>query len=167
MRFILVFILLVFASAPVFAQKSPPSASNRGSSGSQAVDQIGRILFDVAERKAIEAFYGHLPASEAKEVIQKSKKRGKKKKGKGKGKNKKMPAGLAKRKSLPPGLQKQLDRNGTLPPGLAKRDLPNGLTSMLPPSHDGTARQIVGNDVVLIHLATGVVLDILKNIVTK
>ena len=165
MRFILAFILLIFASSPVFAQKSPPSAGNRGSSGSQAVDQIGRILFDVAERKAIEAFYGHLPSAEAKDVIQKSSKRNKKKKGRGK--NKKMPDGLAKRKSLPPGLQKQLDRNGTLPPGLAKRNLPNGLTSMLPPSHEGTARHIVGNDVVLIHQATGVVLDILKNIVTK
>jgi hypothetical protein len=32
-----------------------------------------------------------------------------------------LPPGLAKRESLPPGLQRQLERNGTLPPGLQKR----------------------------------------------
>ena len=38
-----------------------------------------------------------------------------------------MPPGLAKKKSLPSGLQKQLEKNGTLPPGLAKRELPYDL----------------------------------------
>ncbi|MCI0353501.1 MAG: hypothetical protein L0099_00465 [Acidobacteria bacterium] len=32
-----------------------------------------------------------------------------------------LPPGLAKRESLPPGLQRQLEKNGTLPPGLQKR----------------------------------------------
>lgn len=32
-----------------------------------------------------------------------------------------LPPGLAKRESLPPGLERQLERNGTLPPGLQKR----------------------------------------------
>ena len=162
MRYIFALTLLIFASSPAFAQKSPPSPRT----GSQITDQIGQILFDAAERKAIEVFYGHLPAGAADEDTKKSK-RHKDKKSKRNGNGKKMPAGLAKRKSLPPGLQKQLDRNGKLPPGLAKRDLPSGLRANLPPAHDGTERKIVGNDIVLIHQATGVVLDILKNIVTK
>src|SRR5215831_5359969 len=32
-----------------------------------------------------------------------------------------LPPGLAKKESLPPGLQKQLVRNGQLPPGLEKK----------------------------------------------
>src|SRR5689334_8900928 len=35
-----------------------------------------------------------------------------------------LPPGLAKRQSLPPGLQKQLVERGTLPPGLQKRLVP-------------------------------------------
>ena len=35
-----------------------------------------------------------------------------------------LPPGLAKRESLPPGLQRQLEKNGTLPPGLQKRVQP-------------------------------------------
>ncbi len=87
-------------------------------------------------------------------------------KGKGRGKNKGMPPGLAKRKSLPPGLQKQLERNGRLPPGLQKRELPDELWAQLPPPKQGTERVVAGNDVVLIHEATGIVLDILRDVVT-
>ena len=35
-----------------------------------------------------------------------------------------LPPGLAKREKLPPGLQRQLEKNGTLPPGLQKRVQP-------------------------------------------
>ena len=35
-----------------------------------------------------------------------------------------LPPGLARRDSLPPGLEKQVERNGTLPPGLQKRAQP-------------------------------------------
>jgi len=35
-----------------------------------------------------------------------------------------LPPGLAKRETLPPGLERQLQRNGTLPPGLQKRVQP-------------------------------------------
>lgn len=35
-----------------------------------------------------------------------------------------LPPGLAKRESLPPGLERQMERNGTLPPGLQKRVQP-------------------------------------------
>jgi hypothetical protein len=76
-----------------------------------------------------------------------------------------MPPGLAKKDKLPPGLQRQLENNGRLPPGLAKRDLPTELEAQPPPLQEGTERLIVDNDVVLIHQATGVVLDMLRDIV--
>lgn len=89
----------------------------------------------------------------------------KKHKGKGKGKQKGMPPGLAKRGKLPPGLQKQLQRNGTLPPGLAKRDLPGNLNTQLPSVDEGLERVITNTSVLLVDKATGVIKDIIKDIV--
>ncbi|HSE49390.1 MAG TPA: hypothetical protein VLA96_09310 [Terriglobales bacterium] len=45
-----------------------------------------------------------------------------------------LPPGLAKRENLPPGLEKQLQKNGTLPPGLQRRvhDLPEVCERQLP-----------------------------------
>lgn len=86
-------------------------------------------------------------------------------KGKGKGKQKSMPPGLAKRDKLPPGLQKQLERNGTLPPGLAKRNLPGNLASQLPPVDENLERVIADTSVLLVDKATGVIKDIIKDIV--
>lgn len=73
-----------------------------------------------------------------------------------------LPPGLAKRDSLPPGLQKQLARNGRLPPGLEKHALPNDLLSRLGAAPKGTQRYIVGSDVILVDLATNVLLDTIK-----
>lgn len=84
---------------------------------------------------------------------------------KDKGKSKGMPPGLAKRDSLPPGLQKQLDKNGRLPPGLAKRDLPSELASKLPERAADQDVVVVEKDVVLMDKATGVILDVLKDVV--
>ncbi len=74
---------------------------------------------------------------------------------------KKMPPGLAKKKHLPPGLQKQLAKNGKLPPGLEKRNLPSDLERRLSPIPAGYARVIIGNDIALISIATQVVVDII------
>lgn len=57
-----------------------------------------------------------------------------------------LPPGLAKRGGrLPPGLEKQLQRNGTLPPGLQKRvePFPVELEQQLPPLPSGHSRVIV------------------------
>ena len=53
---------------------------------------------------------------------------GKGKKGKG------LPPGLAKKDRLPPGLERQVQRNGTLPPGLQKKvqPLPEPCEARLP-----------------------------------
>lgn len=82
-----------------------------------------------------------------------------------KGKKKGLPPGLAKKESLPPGLQKQLERNGTLPPGLAKRDLPDDLHGKLPPVQGGFERVIVDSSVLLVEKASGVIRDIIRDVV--
>ena len=63
-----------------------------------------------------------------------------------------LPPGLAKRDSLPPGLEKQMDRNGTLPPGLQKRvrPLPQACEQQLPPLPNDLERVIYGGRVMLI-----------------
>ena len=78
-----------------------------------------------------------------------------------------MPPGLAKRDSLPPGLQKQLEKNGTLPPGLAKRDLPDDLEKKLPSIPDTLERVIAGESVVLLEKATGKILDVIEGVLMK
>jgi len=58
-----------------------------------------------------------------------------------------LPPGLAKRGGkLPPGHERQLQRNGTLPPGLQKRlePFPRELNQQLPPLPAGYSRVIIG-----------------------
>lgn len=81
-----------------------------------------------------------------------------------KSKKKGLPPGLAKKDRLPPGLEKQLERNGHLPPGLEKRALPGDLEAKLPPPPPGYERAVVGTDVLLIETATGIVRDIMRDI---
>jgi hypothetical protein len=66
--------------------------------------------------------------------------------------------------SLPPGMRKRLARGKPLPPGIAKRFLPGELEARLP-VHGGTVRRVIGSDVVLIAAATGVILDILFDVI--
>ncbi len=72
-----------------------------------------------------------------------------------------LPPGLAGR-PLPPGLQKHIDRTGQLPPGLQKR-LPSGLRNLLP-QRAGQDYRVVGNDIVLIEIATNLILDIMQGV---
>ena len=76
---------------------------------------------------------------------------------KGKGKN--------KAKGLPPGIAKNLARGKPLPPGIAKQVLPQGLIALLPPTPRGFERAIIDGRVVLVHIATHVIHDILKDII--
>jgi hypothetical protein len=63
---------------------------------------------------------------------------------------------------LPPGLEKQLRRNGRLPPGLEKRMVafPPELESRLPPCPPDVRRGISGGVALMYNSRTGVVLDI-------
>ncbi len=130
-------------------------SATQGGEGNLA-ERVARAAFTAAEKSVIEEFFGRTASDETEATSGESK-------GKG-GKSKKMPKGLAKRDSLPPGLAMQLEKNGTLPPGLAKRDLPADLARRLPKRDDGTERVVVDSDVVLIETATGVVLDILRGV---
>ncbi len=73
-----------------------------------------------------------------------------------------LPPGLAQRQ-LPPGLQKHIERTGRLPPGLEKRRLPGDLRALLP-VRSGQDYRVVGNDIVLIEIATELILDVMKDV---
>jgi hypothetical protein len=62
-----------------------------------------------------------------------------------------LPPGLAKKDRLPPGLEKQLQRNGTLPPGLQKRvqPLPESCTMQLPRLPRDWSRVILSGRIIL------------------
>ncbi|WP_428624929.1 hypothetical protein [Sedimenticola sp.] len=118
-------------------------------------DTLISDIFTALEKRTIEEYYhGRYGKSESEE--RKSGKKSKHKKG--------LPPGLAKRDSLPPGLEKQLQRNGHLPPGLEKRELPDGLSRLLPKRQPGYERVVVDNDVLLIETATGLIMDILADV---
>lgn len=64
--------------------------------------------------------------------------------------------------SLPPGIQRNLERGKPLPPGIAKR-FDGRLASQLP-QYPGYEWERVGADVVLIEVATRVVVDVLVDV---
>ncbi len=116
-------------------------------------------VFSAAEKLLIETYFDN-NRQHNQEQSDHPEKKHKAKKHQGK----QFPPGLAKKDSLPPGLAKQLERNGTLPPGLAKRDLPAELERELPTLQEGRRRIIVDDDVVLIETVTETILDILFDV---
>ena len=74
--------------------------------------------------------------------------------------------GNSKKKDLPKGIRKKLERGGTLPPGIAKRYLPGDLERQLPPAPSGYERLEADGQVLLRNTATGVITDII-NLATK
>ncbi len=155
MRFVLIALAaaLLQLSAPAAAQSPTGQSDGRITSDEMIAGVISEI-----ERRTIGRYYN----GDRYEEYEEESGHGKAKKG-NKGKNKGLPPGLAKRDQLPPGLQKHLDERGALPPGLAKRDLPSDLRSALPWRIDEEFL-IIDDDVVLIERATGVVLDVLENV---
>lgn len=73
-----------------------------------------------------------------------------------------LPRGLAKRDRLPPGLERQLIVNGTLPPGLRGRmqPCPHELEVMLPPPPPNYAHVFVGGNLVLVNRVSFQVADV-------
>ncbi|MGE0406280.1 MAG: hypothetical protein AB7O65_08275 [Candidatus Korobacteraceae bacterium] len=63
-----------------------------------------------------------------------------------------LPPGLAKRDRLPPGLERQVQRNGTLPPGLQKKvqPLPRSCEARLSPLPEQWARGVLNGRVLLL-----------------
>jgi len=73
-----------------------------------------------------------------------------------------LPPGLAKKDRLPPGLEKQLVRNGTLPPGLEKRlyPVPVELERRLPPPPPNCANVLISGHIVLLNRKTNLIVDV-------
>jgi len=69
------------------------------------------------------------------------------------------------RKSLPPGIAKNLQRGKPLPPGIAKQVLPSGLISVLPPPPHGFERVTIDGKVLLVEVATQVIHDVLEDLI--
>ena len=130
----------------LFAVSAPPVQA-------QTTDVIGQV-FSAVEKKVIKDFFG----KQAADAVSGTKK--------DKGKKNKNAKDKGKSGELPPGLQKHIDKYGTLPPGLEKKELPPGLAKRLGSTRSGLERLIVGDDVLLVETAPGVVLDIIKDIVT-
>ena len=77
-----------------------------------------------------------------------------------------LPPGLSKREHLPPGLQRQLVRNGKLPPGLEKKiePLPHAVEVRLPPLPEGRRRIVISGNIILWDEKANVVLDFIANV---
>jgi len=119
------------------------STNSRVKSGSIEVrteDINARIAFHEKDRETIIGYYSH------------------------KNKSKSMPPGLAKKDTLPPGLQKHIAKHGELPPGLQGRSLPYELEKKLTPLPDGFVRLKVGADVVLMNEKTRIVVDVISGL---
>lgn len=69
---------------------------------------------------------------------------------------------LDSNQSLPPGVQKNLARGKPMPPGLGKR-FDSRLQNQMP-HYDGYEWQQVGRDVVLISISTGLIQEVLHDI---
>lgn len=126
-------ILLMPLSVSAWAKEKGKGKGNAGDAGpSIAVD-----IFIGSDKRIIREWAGAQPASS-------------------------LPPGLAKRESLPPGLQKQLARKGKLPPGLEKRltPFPDDLNRRLPPLREGLERVFVHGRAMILNRNTQVIVDV-------
>ena len=154
---------IIFTAAiglALLAGLNPPSARAQAK---MTTDRAMDIVFDEVQKRMIRDYFGEQAKNQSSGDYGKGKHKYKGKKGK----SKRMPPGLARKGKLPPGLQKQLQRNGTLPPGLAKRNLPGDLNARLGPLPYDTERYVVDNDVVLIRKSTGIILDVLSDVLSN
>ena len=152
--------LLLSASMPLSA-----AAQENNAFHSTRVE-IAEAVFTELERRII-CDYFQIPACGSRNLldqIPKDQRKNMKGHAGSKDKSAMPPPGLAKRGELPPGLERQYQRNGTLPPGLQKRQLPDDLARALPRRGGQYERVVVGNDVLLIAVATGIILDILEGV---
>jgi hypothetical protein len=143
--------ILTMTSFTAFAEQSTHKA--------QKTSEVERA-FSTAEKIIIAHYLGQSAIEEDDEGHDKEHKGDKGKKHKG------LPPGLAKKDHLPPGLARQLERNGHLPPGLEKRNLPSDLVQKLPACWGKARCTMVGNDVLLVDPQTQLILDIIKDVVS-
>ena len=77
-----------------------------------------------------------------------------------------VPPGLAKRQSLPPGLEKQLRERGELPPGLQKKwvGVPGNLSARLPPMPPFYHRYFAGDDLVVVDTRNNTIAYLIRDV---
>ena len=158
-----VVMLLVFLSLPMAAH----AKQGEGIVWSTPESPVKQVTRDVMQRifsETEKAVIGEYFSPKIKDKKGKGKGNKARKGGKGK-KHKWLPPGLAKKDQLPPGLAKQLEKNGRLPPGLAKRDLPDDLLKRLPICGKKGKCVIAGDDVLLVEKGTELILDIIRGAV--
>ena len=126
-------LLFPFLAVPLLAQGK---GKDKGKGGDSGID-VAVDIFIGSDRRIIRDWIRDQPASS-------------------------LPPGLAKRESLPPGLQKQLAKKGKLRPGLEKRlsPFPDDLNRRLPPLRDGLERVFVQGRAAILNRNTQVILDI-------
>ncbi|MDH3791170.1 MAG: RcnB family protein [Rhodospirillales bacterium] len=115
--------------------------------------EVSGKLITAAEKEIIRHYFGGSTGSS-----QTRPSGGKQDKAKDKGKSKGKGAG-----QMPQGIAMKLQRGGTLPPGIARRDLPSPLIRELPRRPAGQELQVIDDNVVLIEKTTGLILDILEH----
>jgi hypothetical protein len=142
--------------ATCLAQSEPGAAPPAGPSVADIViDEAARhILRNYYERNANAWVMAHPDDEQAGGNGNKNKK--------SKHKHKDMPPGIAKKDSLPPGIYKQLVRNGQIPPDVVYHPLPPDLIVQLPPLAPAYQYVIVDDRVLLIQAATRAILDVLQ-----
>ena len=159
--------VLTLATADVFAQNTAPGANGTGSSIGTTSPSIGSIVIGTIERRILQDYFQRqlnlyqIEINTPEPVVQQS--NGKPgKNGHKKNKHKKIPPGLAKKGTLPPGIAKQLAANQQLPPGLQYRQLPGEVLNKLPQAPTGTRYLLVDDKVLLVQSATNLILDTLQ-----
>jgi hypothetical protein len=77
-----------------------------------------------------------------------------------------LPPGLAKRRSLPPGLRRQLHERGHLPPGLQKRlePVPFDLGGRLPPVPRYYSRYFADRDLIVIDTRSNRIIAVIPDV---
>jgi hypothetical protein len=126
---------LVALNAVLFLALSPAGADQgKGKGRGKGHDKVKVVVFQPADRNTIVTYYRAQPGG--------------------------LPPGLAK-KDLPPGLQKQLRRNGRLPPGLEKKlvAFPPEIETRLPPCPPDVQRGLIGGVAVMWNSRTGLIID--------
>ncbi len=126
-----------------------------------AVGDVAHAVFTAGERELIRDYYRRHPAAADADSTDDvpDPRHGKHNKRHG-------PPGH-KNKGLPPGIAMKLERGGTLPPGIAKRNLPADLERRLPPVPAGYERQFVDGKVVLVNVATQVISDVISDVLGR
>jgi hypothetical protein len=138
-------------SLPAIAQ-SEPGAQPAGPS-------VGEIVIDTVARRILHDYYARNADAW---VVANPDEGGNGNKKQKKNKHKDLPPGIAKKGSLPPGIYKQLVRNGQIPPDVHYHALPPDLIVQLPPLAPDYRYVIADDRVLLIRAATNVIMDVLQ-----